>query len=173
MEVLSLYRARWHIELLFKRIKQLLNQHRLRAETEETALATVSAIVVSWVMQQEVACEMRNLLSELYTQLEEEKNAMSEQSSQPLDEEEGAISEWQVHTWSVDLFRQQVQGAWTRKRLLSCLPLLKRHFGERRRKRPHRWQQAYCWLVDPESTTGFQQRQGGRNTASARRTALA
>ena len=171
--MLSLYRARWHIELLFKRIKQLLNQHRLRAETEETALATVSAIVVSWVMQQEVACEMRNLLSELYTQLEEEKNAMSEQSSQPLDEEEGAISEWQVHTWSVDLFRQQVQGAWTRKRLLSCLPLLKRHFGERRRKRPHRWQQAYCWLVDPESTTGFQQRQGGRNTASARGTAFA
>jgi transposase len=104
VEVLSLYRARWHIELLFKRIKQLLSQHRLRAETEETALATVYAIVVSWVMQQEVACEMRSLLSQLYAQVQEEKKAMSEQMGKPLDEEEQAISEWRLQTWSEDRF---------------------------------------------------------------------
>ncbi len=28
-EVLTLYRCRWHIELLFKRLKQLLDLHRL------------------------------------------------------------------------------------------------------------------------------------------------
>ncbi len=173
VEVLSLYRARWHIELLFKRIKQLLSQHRLRAETEETALATVYAIVVSWVMQQEVACEMRSLLSQLYAQVQEEKKAMSEQMGKPLDEEEQAISEWQLQTWSVDRLRQQVRGSWTQQRLLNCLARFHRHFGLRRRKRPHRWQQAFCWLVDLERRIGFQQSDVGRNTASARNTVLA
>ena len=64
-EVLSLYRARWQIEMLFKRIKQLLSQHTLRSKTVETAKATVAAIVVSWVLQQDVALEIRSQLADL------------------------------------------------------------------------------------------------------------
>jgi hypothetical protein len=136
-EVLSLYRARWQIELLFKRIKQLLSQHRLRARTEETAKATVYAILVSWMLQQEVAQEIRASLQQMQAVLLE--------AQQPLQDPEGwqqpAISEWQVQALSVELFCQQVRGGWTHQRLRTCLPQLRRHLGERPRKRPHRWQQ--------------------------------
>lgn len=79
-EVLSLYRARWHIELLFKPIKQLLSQHRLRAQTEETAKATVYAILVGWMLQQEVAQEIRESLQQMQAVLLE--------AEQPLEETE-------------------------------------------------------------------------------------
>jgi hypothetical protein len=141
-EVLSLYRARWHIELLFKRIKQLLSQHRLRAQTEETAKATVYAILVGWMLQQEVAQEIRESLQQMQAVLLE--------AEQPLEEPAGwqhpPISEWQVQALSVELFCQQVRGGWTQQRLRSCLPQLRRHLGERPRKRPHRWQQVTQWL---------------------------
>ena len=172
-EVLSLYRARWHIELLFKRIKQLLNQHCLRAETEETAVATVYAILVSWVLQQEVALEMRSVLNEMYLLLEEEKMMMIEEPTNQEWNEEPAISEWQIQALSVDLFRQQVQGVWSRQRLLHFLPLLRRHLGERRRKRPHQWQQVRRWLVDPENGTRSKAEDQGGPAVSARSTLLA
>src|SRR5712691_9155789 len=135
------------IEVLFKRIKQLLCQHILRAETEETARATVYAILVSWVLQHEVALELRANLQEMYLILEEEGKTMIEDPTNQERQEEPAISEWQVQALSVNLFRQQVQGVWSRQRLLDCLPLLRRHLGERRRKRPHQWQQVHRWLV--------------------------
>ncbi len=80
-EVLSLYRARWHIELLFKRIKQLLSQHRLRAQTEATAKATVYAILVGWMLQQEGAEAFRESLQQMQAVLLE--------AEQPLEEPEG------------------------------------------------------------------------------------
>ncbi|HTK10353.1 MAG TPA: transposase [Ktedonobacteraceae bacterium] len=170
-EVLSLYRARWHIELLFKRIKQLLSQHRLRAETEETARASVYALLVSWVLQQQVACEMRAILTQVYAQVGEEIGR--EMTSERLHEEQAALSEWQLQALSVHLFRQQVQGTWSRERLLQCLPLLRRHLKERPRKRCQRWQHAYHWLVDPEPKESFEERDVGRNVVSARRATLA
>jgi len=172
-DVLSLYRARWHIELLFKRIKQLLSQHCLRAETDETAIATVSAILVSWVLQQEVALEIRANIQQMYQILEEEKEMMIKELEQQEDQEEPAMSEWQVQALSVDLFRQQVRGVWRRPRLLDCLPLLRRHLGERRRKRPHQWQQVRRWLVDPEKGTCSKAEDQGGSAVSARSTLLA
>jgi hypothetical protein len=167
-EVLSLYRTRWHIELLFKRIKELLSQHRLRAHTQQSALASVYAIVVSWLMQQEVASEMRSVLWQVYAELQEDHSRMSEAPSQVLEQEEAAISQWQVQSWSVDLLRHQVRGSWTRQRLLGCLPLLKRHLTERRRQRPHRWQQAYHWLAGPQSRTDPSRRPARRARTTAR-----
>lgn len=172
-EVLSLYRARWHIELLFKRIKQLLNQHCLRAGTEETAMATVYAILVSWLLQQEVALEMRAVLNEMYLLFEEEKKMMIEAAPQQDCTEEPAISEWQLQALSVDLFRQQVQGVWSRQRLLSCLPKLRRHGGERRRKRAQHWQQVSQWLVDPGRGTRPKGLDQDTSAVCARSTVLA
>jgi len=172
-EVLSLYRARWHIEFLFKRIKQLLHQHCLRAETEETAVATGYAIVVSWLLQQQVALERRALLNEMYLLLEEEKQMMSQEAPQQDGTEEPALSEWQLQALSVDLLRQQVQGVWSRQRLLSCLPKLRRQLGERRRKRAHHCQQVSQWLVDPGR--GTRPKGGDQDTSAvcARSTVLA
>jgi hypothetical protein len=47
-QVLCLYQARWHIELVFKRIKQLLGQHRLRCRTAATAQPTLTALLLGW-----------------------------------------------------------------------------------------------------------------------------
>ncbi len=171
-EVLSLYRARWHIEVLFKRIKQLLCQHILRAETEETARATVYAILVSWVLQHEVALELRANLQEMYLILEEEGKTMIEDPTNQERQEEPAISEWQVQALSVNLFRQQVQGVWSRQRLFDCLPLLRRHLGERRRKRPHQWQQVHRWLVDPAKAGPSEAGSERKTAVSARSTAF-
>ena len=44
-EVLWLYRARWQVELLFKRMKQLLQLRRLRSTSREGAEATIRALL--------------------------------------------------------------------------------------------------------------------------------
>jgi hypothetical protein len=48
-EVLALYRSRWHIELFFQRVKQLLQAHRLRWEHGESVQASILALLLAWV----------------------------------------------------------------------------------------------------------------------------
>jgi DDE family transposase len=63
-EVLTLYRGRWHIELFFKRWKQLLDAHRLRCEHPDRAVATVLAWLLAWVLQEEELVAARLHLQE-------------------------------------------------------------------------------------------------------------
>lgn len=169
-EVLSLYRARWQIELLFKRIKQLLDRHILRAETEETAKATVTAILVSWVLQQEVAREMHSVLNDLYNDLEKQQADREVDA----DEKEGpALSEWMLQTISVEVFHKQVHGGYTLQRVRECLPQLRRHLGERPRKRSHQWQQAAHSLIDRSRRTPSPGGGESGNTSFTRIAALA
>lgn len=65
--VLRLYRARWHIELLFKRINQLLRVVPVRGHTVETVVATIRAVLVAWALQQEEACLLREVLQQVQT----------------------------------------------------------------------------------------------------------
>jgi hypothetical protein len=58
-QVLCLYRARWHIELVFKRIKQLLKQQRLRCTTATTAQASLTALLVGWALLEEESTAVR------------------------------------------------------------------------------------------------------------------
>lgn len=166
-EVLSLYRARWQIEMLFKRIKQFMDAHILNVKTEETAKATVAAILVSWVLQQEVAQEMRSILTEVEKELEVAEGEGDEKYVAQI------ISEWMVQKASVDLFRQQVQGSLTREKVLLCLPKLKRHMREWPRKRAHQWQRVTQWLVDAEKMADSPGFGKSRNTGSALTTVLA
>jgi hypothetical protein len=168
-EVLSLYRARWQIEMLFKRVKQLLRQHRIRAKTDETATATVAAILVSWVLQQEVAVQLRSFLEEMYRDIElAQEDAFDEKEAM-----EHILSEWRIQQVSVDLFRQQVQGPLTRQRVLECAPQLQRHLRDSPRKRVHQWRRVIQSLVDPEKTEKLLGIGKSRNTGSALTAALA
>ena len=54
-DIVRLYRARWQVELLFKRLKQLLRAHAIRARTRAAAEATVRALLVAWALQERVA----------------------------------------------------------------------------------------------------------------------
>jgi hypothetical protein len=47
-QILCLYQARWHIELLFKRIKQLLQRQSLRCTTAATAKSTITLLLLGW-----------------------------------------------------------------------------------------------------------------------------
>ena len=49
-DIVRLYRARWQVELLFKRLKQLLRAHTIRARTRAAAEATVRALLVAWAL---------------------------------------------------------------------------------------------------------------------------
>jgi hypothetical protein len=168
-EVLSLYRARWQIELLFKRIKQLLDQHVIRAKTEETARVTVTAILVSWVLQQGVATEMRELLGKVSQEMEVQQENAEEEEEEMM----RVVSEWALQKVSSDLFCQQVQGPRTRQKLLECLPKLKRHFRDSPRKRKNEWHRVTQWLVDPEKRGDSPKGGKSRNTGSALTAALA
>jgi len=169
-EVLSLYRARWMIEIFFKRVKQLLEMHTLRAETEETAKATVAVMLVSWVLQEGMAKEIRSVLDEMYDDLE--KQCVDDPDKRGK-EEERVINEWMLETITVALFSQQVYGVYSFQQIIACLPLLRRHLGDRPRKRISQWQRATYPLIETKKGGHPPGGAESRNTGFALRTAFA
>jgi Transposase DDE domain len=169
-EVLSLYRARWMIEIFFKRVKQLLEMHILRAETEETAKVTVAVMLVSWVLQEGMAKKMRSVLDEMYDDLE--KQCVDEPEKRGK-KEERVINEWMLENITVALFSQQVYGVYSFQHIIACLPLLRRHLGEHPRKRISQWQRATYPLIDSKKGRHPPGGTKSRNAGSALRAALA
>ncbi len=123
--VRRLYRARWQVELLFKRWKSLLQVNDLRVQQQVAVEAVLRLKLLAWLLQAEVAREVRALLTQVQA-----PPAWSQRHS-------GAVSTWRLTALSVATLRQQVQGSWTRARLLHCLPRLRRFLGESRRQRLH------------------------------------
>ena len=62
--VLMLYRARWQIELLFKRIKQLVRLHRLRSNDLQSNQAVLAAMLVGWILLEQQVSQARRQLYE-------------------------------------------------------------------------------------------------------------
>src|SRR5947207_5911908 len=58
-QILRLYQARWHIELLFKRIKQLLKKQSLRCKTVATAKPTITALLLGWALLEQESAAVR------------------------------------------------------------------------------------------------------------------
>jgi hypothetical protein len=126
-ELLWLYRARWQVELLFKRMKQLLRLGRVRATSQAGAEATIRALLVAWLLQEQASRELHALLPRL--------------NPAPYDKELGpttsaVVSTWRVSVLSLETLRQQVVGQWSAARLRDCLPRLRR-FLVSRSSRPH------------------------------------
>jgi Transposase DDE domain len=126
--VLALSRARWQVELVFKRFKQVLQAHTLRATTSESAEPTVRLLLLAWVLQEEEAAAVRAVLSDVG-------------AAQPR-----AVSRWGVTVLSMELVRQQVRGQWSRARLLACLPRLARFVCLSPRRRVHQETAVRAWL---------------------------
>jgi IS4 transposase len=70
-EVLILYRSRWHIELLFKRFKQLLDTHRVRCEHPERAKASILLCLLAWCLQEDELVQARLCLQEADASLDD------------------------------------------------------------------------------------------------------
>ncbi|HJZ48804.1 MAG TPA: transposase [Roseiflexaceae bacterium] len=144
-EVLWLYRARWQVELLFKRMKQLLRLGRVRATSAAGATASIRALLVAWLLQEQVSTALRGLLPCLSAPV-----AMGGEA-----ETRAVVSTWTVTVMSLETLRQQVVGTWTDVRVRACLPRLRRFLVSRSR-RPHQETEVRAFLTGwPNSGSRF------------------
>jgi hypothetical protein len=127
-EVLRLYQARWQVELLFKRLKQLLRLADLRCRERAAVEATVRALLVAWALQEQVAAEVR---AQLPTGARDPQHP---------------ASSWLLAGLSVQTLQQQVRGNWTVARLHTCLPRLVRFLVSSPRKRRQQEADVRHWL---------------------------
>lgn|SRR5215212_6637386 len=127
-DVLRLYQARWQVELLFKRLKQLLRVAALRCHERAAVEATVRALLVAWALQEQVVSELRAQLP-----------TGSHDPRQPA-------SSWLLAGLSVQTLREQVRGSWTLVRVRECLPRLVRFLVSNPRKRRQQEAEVRIWL---------------------------
>src|SRR5258708_10737056 len=119
-QVLTLYRARWQIELLFKRIKQLVRLHRLRSEHMQSNQAALAAMLVGLILLEQQASQLQRDL---------QAHAPEEQS--------GPISTWAICAILTQSLRTMILGSWTwsqiratlsqTRRLVTCHPQQRHH----------------------------------------------
>ena len=129
-QLLELYRARWQIEVLFKRIKAVLALHRLPAQTPLSAQAMICALLVAWLLIEDDVEALRRQLSD----------------GEPVD---CPISSWRLARLAFQGLCKIVEGHWTSSRLWALFPELRRLFVERR-KRPlgeHQRRYQFCQQV--------------------------
>ncbi len=127
-QVLVLYRARWQVELVIKRMKSVLKLAQLRGKTALTNEATILALLVAWALQQQA----RAVLAQAGQQLA----ALAAAAASPVQDtavpepaaasRERAVSSWLLTALCVHTLRTVVQGYWTPARLRACLPHLRR-----------------------------------------------
>src|SRR5215472_14490366 len=114
-DVLYVYRARWQVELVFKKMKQLLRLNQIRSKHRTSVEATVRALVIAWALHESTTTWLRTLLS-------------ATASSESV-----VVSSWLASGLGLETLRQQVQGRWSEARLQACLPRLHRFLCSRRR----------------------------------------
>ena len=127
-DVLYVYRARWQIELVFKKMKQLLRLNQIRSKHRTSVEATVRALVIAWALHESTTTWLRTLLS-------------ATASSESV-----VVSSWLVSGLGLETLRQQVQGRWSEARLQACLPRLRRFLCSRLRRRGHQESTVRTWL---------------------------
>ena len=140
-QVLALYRARWQIELLIKRMKSVLKLAQLRGKTPLTNEATILALLVCWALQQQEAQQARDILAPVCSQVLQLAAGPGSAVQDPTHPEHTAepqehiVSSWLLTALQVQTLRTVVQGYWTPTRLRICLPHLQRFVCERPRPR--------------------------------------
>jgi len=127
-QVLALYRVRWQVELLFKRLKGIVDLEALR--TKDPVLAQVYLL--------------GKLLGVLM--LEDWHNALTGDLDDWLTDPVRPLSAWRwLQLWT-DLLRHAIRGPLTLPRLLAALPRLGRYLRDAPRQRPAQGALARQWL---------------------------
>lgn len=140
-DVARLYRARWQAELVYKRMKQVLELAQLRSKQREVVEATVRLLLIAWALQEEEAGQVRALLPQ---GLPVEVGVPSE--------EPGVVSSWLLTVLCLETLCGQVRGQWSAARLRACLPRLQRYLCSRPRKRSHQETEVRAWLASRAPT---------------------
>lgn len=147
-QLLTLYRARWQIELLFKRIKQVLDVHQLRCENWGRARASLLAYLLCWALQEEELSQIRLLLGDGQKALEPVQHP-GQMPEADLGQQQ-ALSAWTLAVLLVDEFRCQVRGLISWQRWQQCAPQLQRFLRASPRRRTHWFFQTRSWLTESE-----------------------
>ena len=132
--VLRLYRARWQIELVFKRLKQLIRLNTLRVQEPTAVEAVICLHLIAWALHEPQAAWIRAHLSGVH-----------EATAPPV--APGVLSSWRVSALCLATLRQAVLGRWEGPRLPACLPRLRRFLWESPRRRPHQETAVRAWLL--------------------------
>ncbi len=169
-DVLRLYRARWQIELFFKRLKQLLRLSLLRCVRADSVQASIRLLLVAWALHQEVAAELRAsrlpaaqvlnggarvssapwpepLLPQAPQALAQARAGIPETAEAEAAEE--VVSSWLLCDLCLETLRQQVRGQWSQARLSACVPRLRRFLLSHPRPRGHQETALRRWLSAP------------------------
>jgi len=113
-DVVKLYRARWQIELVFKRLKQGLQLHVLPMKLWERAKIYVHLCLIVWSLQEQEAQVLSEQLTGLL--LEPAVGEPLEQTEEESDEPHWVISHWQIMRTQLDRLRMILHGTWSSKR---------------------------------------------------------
>lgn len=169
-DVLRLYRARWQIELFFKRLKQLLRLSLLRCVRADSVQASIRLLLVAWALHQEVAAELRASLLTAAQVLNGGARVSSAPWPEPLllqapqapeqaragipetaeaEAAEEVVSSWLLCDLCLETLRQQVRGQWSQARLSACVPRLRRFLLSHPRPRGHQETALRRWLSAP------------------------
>jgi Transposase DDE domain len=127
-DVLYVYRVRWQVELVFKKMKQLLRLNQIRRKHTTSVEATVRALLIAWALHEGTTTLLRTLLSP---------------TAPP---EMAVVSSWLLSGLGLDTLRQQGQGSWSEARLQACLRRLRRFLCSRPRRRVHQESTVRSWL---------------------------
>lgn len=136
-EVLGLYRARWQTELLYKRMKQQVQCAQLRCRTPEMLQAEIRAYLVAWVLQEDEAAALREVLEQV----------QAADPAELTEWEERPLSTWMLSSVCLDTLRIQVLGQWSASRVRECAPALHRYLRSSPRTRRHRETTIRRWLA--------------------------
>jgi Transposase DDE domain len=128
-DVLYVYRARWQVELVLKKMQQLLRRNQIRSTHRTSVEATVRALRIAWALHESTTTWLRTLLSA---------------TASP---ESVVVSSWLVSGLGLDTLRQQVQSRWSEARLQACRPRLCRFLCSRPRRRGHQECAVRAWLA--------------------------
>ena len=127
-QVLCLYRLRWQVELLFKRLKSLLHLDHLRAHDPQLTQAYLLGKLLAALLLDRLTHQIRSHCPEWFQSL-----------ARP-------VSVWRLTTLLYDTFRHQVRGELTLSKLLQALPHLRRFLCDSRRRRPQQLAYARAFL---------------------------
>lgn len=147
-QLVSLYRARWQIELFFKRLKQCLRLHQFALKDWERVSCVVQLNLIGWWLQEEEADWMRDVLSGVLEPLAEDLPDGSEQQGSQGEEDapEWVLSSWTLAHFCCEQVRTMVRGAWSHRRIQQCQSALRRYVRSRKRKRGHRETEQRAWV---------------------------
>jgi hypothetical protein len=145
-DVVKLYRARWQIELFFKRLKQGLQLHLVPVTCWERAQTYVHLCLLVWALQEQNAQELLEMLTGLLT--EPEVDPLQEPAAEESAPQNWVVSHWGLTSCELETLQTLVRGSWTRQRLRDALPQLRRYLLSRNRlRRPSQETEVQSWLL--------------------------